>query len=102
MTAEEQDEFLYQLKGKKKGGHLDKWCECKLNRGQYLGIVTGSSKHQDGAVVRCSKTVGIYEFEGKKILETLNSYYYLEQKGTDSDLERHYQTFYRESERWFK
>lgn len=102
MTAEEQDEFLYQLKGKKKGGHLSKWCHCKINQGQVIGVITGHYKHPDGSVVRCSKTIGIHEYEGKKILETLNSFYYLEDEGTDEDLDRHYQMFYKDTEKWFR
>lgn len=83
------------LKGKIKGGRLEKWTELKVfhpETKEYVGSAMYGSIYDDirfpcGESMKTSKVEIIREDVG--IVETKNAYYTLGEKGTDEDLKLH-------------
>ena len=103
MSAE--DEFYFGLKGKVKGGRLEKWTpDTLVSEGKYvMGCIYDSpaGKFEDGDTVSCSRTIKIHEKDGKPyILETKHSYYYLGKRGCEEQLNEHYMRFYKDRDDW--
>lgn len=65
-----------ELKGKRKGGHLDQWYTTKIGDREIAhGYITGDIRFFDGIDMHTSTVVAIHHDE--KILETKNTYYTL-------------------------
>ena len=103
-TSEDKDEFVFNLKGKRKGGRLEGWRPDDIVNNEYvMGKVHNSpqEKFEDGDIVKCSRTIKIHEKDGTPyILETKHSYYYLGMKGGKEALNEYYQSIYKDRDNW--
>lgn len=79
MTENEKTEFVAKLLiGKKKGGSITEWARV----GKYIvGTLVGHRYDP----IKTSNIIKIHTIENQLIAETLNSYYYLLEEGTEID-----------------
>lgn len=102
----EKDEFIFGLKGKKKGGRLKGWVAdiATTKEAEYImGKVYDSPAEmfEEGDIIKCSRTVKVHEKDDAPyILETMHSYYYLDERGSKANLEEYYKSFYKDSDNW--
>ena len=83
MTENEKTKFLASLKfAKKYGGKIDKWT---ILGNTVVGALQDFSRYEVGEAIKTSKIVKIHTLNNEMILETLNSYYYLLEEGTEYD-----------------
>lgn len=79
------------LKGKRKGGRLEKWIVLDLNSIKGFGMTStvilayiyGDARFEAGSAIKTSPVVAIYEREC--ILETKRTYFDLGAQGDDDD-----------------
>lgn len=85
MTDDEKSKFLIKLKiGKKEGGRINNWFSVNESMfGELRG--TECEKYPNGKQIQTSDIVSIHTIENEKILETRNSYYYLEEESSIDD-----------------
>lgn len=80
MSSKKMDEgydIERTLKGKIKGGHLEKWAlhEVTNDRQIVWGTITGDDRFRDGDRIHTSLVLAVHE--DANILETRNTYYTL-------------------------
>lgn len=87
---ERQFDLERALKGKRKGGRLDRWCVLDLStlglnwKGTVmLGYLHGDVRFDSGSGVKTSAIVAIHAKE--YVLETKRTYYELGDPGSDED-----------------
>lgn len=77
MTEEQKAEFIAKLLiGKKKGGTITEWAKVG---GSIIGTLVGDRYDP----IKTSKIIKMHTIENQLIVETLNSYYYLAEEGTE-------------------
>jgi len=87
MTEDEKTKFLAKLKfAKKYSGKIDKWSI--LSNTVVIGALQDFSRYEEGEAIKTSKIVKIHTLNNEKILETLNSYYYLLEEGEELDFHK--------------
>jgi len=101
MTRSNEDEFFFNLKGKKHGGRLEGWTTDMIvgDDDHMWGEIYESPAEQfkDGDVVHTSRIIKMHKKEDKPyILETRHSYYYLGKLGGRKDLEVYYTKVYKD------
>jgi len=79
MTESEKTEFIAKLLiGKKKGGSITEWA--RIGK-----CIVGTRIGDRYDPIKTSNIVKMHDIEGQLIAETLNSYYYLLEEGTEID-----------------
>ena len=92
MTEDEKSEFILKLLiGKKKGGTITEWAEVGRS-------IVGALVEDECKPIKTSALVKIHKIGGQEIAETLNSYYYLIEKGTAYDFYNSLGAYQRQNE----